>query len=165
VPFILIDRLLELRPGTRARACRTFSPADPLFDDHFPGFAIVPAVLITEAMAQTAGWLLGCTQGFSRRPVLTMIHKAKFRKLVFPGDELELLAEIVSRRNDDFEVLGEARVKTARVADVTLQFHTFDLSLAAAARDQFETWARDTFRRLGGEALLEEQQSWSTTIE
>jgi 3-hydroxyacyl-[acyl-carrier-protein] dehydratase len=162
--FVLIDRLLELKPGTRARACRTFPAVDPLFDDHFPGFAIVPAVLITEAMAQTAGWLLGCTQDFSRRPVLTMIHKAKFRKLVFPGEELELMAEIVSHRHDGFEIAGEARVNSTRVAEATLQFHTFALTLATPARDQFETWARNTFRRLGGERLLE-KQTWTATIE
>ena len=86
--FVLVDRLVELEPGKRAVARKTFHPDDEVFADHFPGFPVVPGVLITEAMGQTAGWLLIATLGFARFPLLTLIDSAKFRRLVVPGDEI-----------------------------------------------------------------------------
>ena len=54
--FVLVDRFLSVEPGRAATALKTFRPEDPVFADHFPGFPVVPGVLLTEAMGQTAGW-------------------------------------------------------------------------------------------------------------
>jgi 3-hydroxyacyl-[acyl-carrier-protein] dehydratase len=153
VRFVLVDRLLELQPGHRAVALKTFRADDDVFQDHFPGFPIVPGVLITESMGQTAGWLLVATLGFARVPLLTMIENAKFRRIVLPGDELELIARIDTVRTDDFAVRVEARTHGQRAADALLRFHAFGAAFSEEATRAFEEWARRTFKAIGGEDL------------
>ena len=152
--FVLIDRLLELEPGKRAVAQRTFPPTLDVLADHFPGHPLIPGVLITEAMAQTAGWLLAATLGFERWPLLCMIHSAKFRRPVEPGEELRLTADIRSMHADDYAVDVEAQIAGATVAGARLMFHAFDFSLATEDRASFEQWSHEIFRDLGGPALL-----------
>lgn len=152
--FVLIDRLVELEPGKRAVAKRVFSEEEEIFQDHFPGFPVVPGVLLTEAMGQTGGWLLSATLGFTRWPLLTLVERASFRRFVRPGEELTLTASVKTRRDDDFEVRAEAHVGESRAADARLLFHAFSPELDEEAARRFDAWARGTFRRLGGEALL-----------
>jgi 3-hydroxyacyl-[acyl-carrier-protein] dehydratase len=152
--FVLIDRLLELEPGKRALATRTFAPEEDIFLDHFPGFPVVPGVLLTEAMGQTGGWLLSATLGFTRWPLLSLVERASFRRFVRPGEELTLEATVKGRRQDDFEVRAEARVGESRAADARLLFHAFTPDVSAEDAARFQAWGRETFRRLGGEALL-----------
>lgn len=153
--FVLIERLVEITPGTRARAVACFSPDDDLFADHFPGRPIVPGVLLAEAMGQTGGWLIAATLGFTRWPLLTMIDQAKFRRLVRPGEAIQLTATLrSSRRERDFEVTGAAEVDGQRVASARFLFRAFTFEMAAGEGDAFERWARDTFTRLGGDILI-----------
>jgi 3-hydroxyacyl-[acyl-carrier-protein] dehydratase len=152
--FVLIDRLLELEPGRRAVATMCFADAHDVFADHFPGMPIVPGVLLTEAMGQTGGWLLAATLGFESWPLLVMISSAKFRRLVRPDETLHLTASIRSGGSETFEIDAEARSGGHRVADARLVFRTFTFTLDDANRDQFRTWAKETFDRLGGAALI-----------
>jgi 3-hydroxyacyl-[acyl-carrier-protein] dehydratase len=154
VRFVLIDRLTLLAPGDRAEAVATFARHADVFDDHFPGFPLVPGVLLTEAMAQTGGWLLAVTSGFTRWPVLAMVGDAKFRRLVRPSDEVRTEVRIRSTRSDDVEVAAKAMVGDRRVADARLVFHLFDLPLGDAERGRFEQWSQATFATLGGPQLL-----------
>ena len=156
--FVFVDRLVALEPGKRAVGRKTFHPDDEMFADHFPGFPVVPGVLITEAMAQTAGWLLVATLGFARFPLLTLIDRAKFRRHAFPGDEIELTAAVESMRPDDFQVAVRAQSAGQRIADARLWFHAFDRTLPDDGTGRFERWARTTFRDIGGETLLAEQR-------
>ena len=146
---------MELEPGKRAVARKTFHPDDDVFADHFPGFPVVPGVLITEAMGQTAGWLLLATLGFARFPLLTLIDSAKFRRHAHPGDELELTATVRSIRTDDFQVGVDAHVQGERIADARLWFHAFEMPVIGDGARSFERWARRTFRDIGGEALID----------
>jgi 3-hydroxyacyl-[acyl-carrier-protein] dehydratase len=157
VRFVLIDRLTDLVPGDRAEAVATFARHAEVFDDHFPGFPIVPGVLLTEAMAQTGGWLLAVTCGFARWPVLAMVGDAKFRRLVRPADEVRTEATIRSTRGADVEVAAKAMVGDRRVADARLIFHLLDLPLGDAEREQFGQWSRSTFAHLGGPDLIGSQ--------
>lgn len=152
--FVLIDRILELEPGTRAVATMRFDAAHDVFADHFPGMPIVPGVLLTEAMGQTGGWLLAATLGFESWPLLVMISNAKFRRLVRPDETLTLAASLRSGTTDTFEIETTAMVGEQRVADARLVFRTFAFALADAERDQFRAWARDTYARLGGPAIV-----------
>src|SRR5438874_2471115 len=91
-PFLLIDRVVELTPRERIVALKNVTVNEPFFQGHFPGFPIMPGVLIVEAMAQAGGTLL-LTEIPDRAEKLmffTGIERAKFRKPVLPGDQLRL---------------------------------------------------------------------------
>ena len=89
-PFIFIDEVLELHPGELAACRKTFSPDEPFFAGHFPDDPIVPGVILTEALAQTAG-LAGGGEGRAFR--LTAIKSMKFPGAVRPQEEIALRAE------------------------------------------------------------------------
>ena len=151
--FVLVDRFLSVEPGRRSVAVKTFDPQDPVFEDHFPGFPVVPGVLLTEAIGQTAGWLLASTLGTERWPLLVRVDRARFMRLVRPGEEIRLEAEVTSVHDDTFETRGSATVAGERAADARLLFHAFPRPDAAAAAG-FDAWARDVARRTGLAALL-----------
>ena len=88
-PFIFIDEVLEVRAGEEAVCRKTFSPDEPFFAGHFPGDPIVPGVILTEALAQTAG-IAGGGEGRAFR--LTAIKAMKFPGAVRPEEEITLKA-------------------------------------------------------------------------
>ena len=156
--FILIDRLIELEPGKRVVASKTFAPEEDFLIDHFPGFPVVPGVLLMETMVQAGGWLILCSVNFSKWPFLCMIERAKFRRFVKPGEDLRIEARIQSLRETDFVIQSEVRVAESRVAEARIFYHVQTHSVepqGIADVGKFETWARQTFQQLGGKILLQ----------
>ena len=95
-PFLMIDTIEELDPGVRAvgKKCVTFQ--EPCFAGHFPGNPVMPGVLIIEAMAQTgAVALLGEPQWKGKTAYFAGIEKARFKKMVRPGDILLIETKIL----------------------------------------------------------------------
>ncbi len=95
-PFLLIDTIEELDPGERAvgKKCVTFN--EPFFAGHFPQNPVMPGVLIIEAMAQVgAVAILGLPQWKGKTAYFTGIEKARFKKMVHPGDVLMIETKIV----------------------------------------------------------------------
>ena len=121
--FVLVDRFLSVEPGRSATALKTFSPEEPVFADHFPGLPVVPGVLLTEAMGQAAGWALAASLSPGLFPVLLMVERAKFRRLVRPGEEIRLEAEIEPPRGGAFAARTRALAAGERVAEARLVFH------------------------------------------
>ncbi len=95
-PFLWIDRVEELDPGVRCVAVKLVDPANPIFAGHFPAKAILPGVLLIEAVAQTAGVMMGSAApqaaDKSREGValLAAVNRFKFLKPVTPGQELRV---------------------------------------------------------------------------
>jgi 3-hydroxyacyl-[acyl-carrier-protein] dehydratase len=91
-PFLWIDRVEELEPGVRCVAVKFVDPADPIFAGHFPAQPILPGVLLIEAVAQTAGVMLGSAapQGAPELALLAAVNRFKFFKPVTPGRELRI---------------------------------------------------------------------------
>ena len=112
--FVLLDRIVSLEPGKQARGFRVIPPDDDYFRDHFPGYPVVPGVLILESMAQLGGRLIQVSaREASKRdvlPMLTMVERAQFRRPVRPGDRLDVRAELTS--------LGTARARVTASAEV-----------------------------------------------
>jgi 3-hydroxyacyl-[acyl-carrier-protein] dehydratase len=94
--FQLIDRFVEVdHANRRIRALCAVPKASTIFEGHFPGYPLMPGVLLIECMAQTAGWLVSGLTGFTGLPVLAGVKEAKIRTAVFPGDELEFEGEVI----------------------------------------------------------------------
>jgi 3-hydroxyacyl-[acyl-carrier-protein] dehydratase len=95
-PFLWIDRVEELEPGVRCVAVKFVDPATPIFSGHFPAKPILPGVLLIEAVAQTAGVMLGSAapQGSEKSPgdvaLLAAVNCFKFLKAVTPGQDLRI---------------------------------------------------------------------------
>ena len=92
--FEMTDRVLEAT-DTRLVAEALVPEASPVFEGHFPGYPLLPGVLMIEAMAQACGWLLIRRSGFSRIALLAKVGEAKLRGMVRPGARLTVSAELV----------------------------------------------------------------------
>jgi len=94
--FQLIDRIVDLNLGEKTITVEAQVPQhNTIFEGHFPGYPIMPGVLLIEAMAQTSGWLLIGLMKFERMPFLAAVKEAKMRSFVSPGDLLKVEANIV----------------------------------------------------------------------
>lgn len=95
-PFLWIDRVEELEPGVRCVAVKFVDPASPIFSGHFPAKPILPGVFLIEALAQTAGVMLGSAalyaadKGTADLALLAAVNRFKFLKPVTPGQELRV---------------------------------------------------------------------------
>jgi 3-hydroxyacyl-[acyl-carrier-protein] dehydratase len=94
--FQLIDRIVDLNVSERTITVEAQVPQqNTIFEGHFPGFPIMPGVLLIEAMAQTSGWLLIAMMKFERMPFLGAVKEAKMRGFVSPGEVLTINASII----------------------------------------------------------------------
>jgi 3-hydroxyacyl-[acyl-carrier-protein] dehydratase len=109
--FQMVDRILELdlAAGRIATACQV-PQQSPVFEGHFPGYPILPGVLMIETMAQTGGWLVLATLRCARMPFLMQVEKAKMRSFIAPGQDLQAEATLLH------EGSGYAVVKASIIA-------------------------------------------------
>ena len=120
-PFLLIDRVLEMDECS-LRALKNVTMNEPFFQGHFPGTPVMPGVLVVEAMAQAAGFLLLC-QVEDRDDKLiyfTGIDKCRFRKPVVPGDQLIFEVEVVAKRSSFAKISGRALVDGELVCEAQM---------------------------------------------
>jgi len=111
-PFLLIDRVIEITRKQRIVAIKNVSVNEPFFAGHFPGYPIVPGVLIIEAIAQAGGALLLTEVGDRDGKLMffTGIERARFRKPVVPGDQLRIEVEVLAWRTTAVRMGGKAYV-------------------------------------------------------
>lgn len=118
-PMLLVDRILELEPGKRIVGLKNVTANEHFFLGHFPGFPVMPGVLIIEGMAQCAAVLI--LQGVENRENKLFyfggIDKARFRKPVVPGDRLIFDMTIKQVRSSTARFSGVARVDDVVVAE------------------------------------------------
>lgn len=128
-PFLFVDQVVEIT-DRKIKATRRMDPGEAFFAGHYPGYPIMPGVLVCEAIFQTGAILLSRTMTDIGEgvPVLGRINNAKFKQMVRPGDTLELEAELVERIGTAYYMKGRASVggKTA----VTVEY------AVALAREQ-----------------------------
>ena len=86
--WIWIDAFVEFVSGQRASAIKNITLAEEHLHDHFPGYPVMPACLLIEGMAQTAGILVGEARGFAENVILAKIRKAEFDDYAVPGDQI-----------------------------------------------------------------------------
>jgi len=110
-PFLLVDRILELVPEKSARGCKNVTINEEFFEGHFPGHAVMPGVLVCEAMAQVGGvLLLSMTGNEGKLAYFGGMDKVRFRKPVLPGDTLITEVELIATKSNIGKVSAVARV-------------------------------------------------------
>ncbi|MEM9286253.1 MAG: 3-hydroxyacyl-ACP dehydratase FabZ, partial [Pseudomonadota bacterium] len=118
-PFLMIDKLINISRTDGAVGVKNVTNNEPYFQGHFPEMPVMPGVLIIEAMAQTAASYTVCADNLDSegKVVLFMgVEKAKFRKPVVPGDQLELHVKVIQRRPPVWKYEGKAKVDGKLVA-------------------------------------------------
>ena len=121
-PFLLIDRVIEFERAKRIVAIKNVTINEPFFNGHFPGYPIMPGVLVVEAMAQ-AGCILLLNEVADREKKLALfsgIDGAKFRRPVTPGDQLRLEVNVMSFRSRGGRMEGKAYVDGKLACEATL---------------------------------------------
>jgi len=121
-PFLLIDRVIEIERKKRIVAIKNVTANEPHFAGHFPGYPIMPGVLIVEAIAQAGGALLltEIPDRDQKLMVFTGIERAKFRKPVTPGDQLRVEVDVLASRNTAVKMQGNVWVDGKLVCEATV---------------------------------------------
>jgi 3-hydroxyacyl-[acyl-carrier-protein] dehydratase len=110
--FTLIDRIVELQPGTQITAVKSLTMAEEYLADHFPNFPVMPGVLMLEAMTQASAWLVRLSEDFAHSiVVLKQAANVKYAQFLEPGQTLTVTAEILS------QAPGETKVKAQGAVD------------------------------------------------
>lgn len=158
--YVLLDRITLLSPPSLATGVKCVSLADDMFVDHFPGHPIMPGALMIEGLAQLGGVLLEATMRERGRTdlhaLLTMVDRARFRKMVRPGDRLELETHGRTVTEDGGRVHAMARLDAEVAAEAELTF-VFALvpepKLQQHRREMLNVWLTGSSegRRAGGD--------------
>lgn len=119
-PMLMVDRVIEIEPDVGAIGIKNVTINEPHFQGHFPNRAVMPGVLIIEAMAQTAAVVVVQTLGAAAEGKLVYfmtVDNARFRKPVIPGDQLFIHVKKERRRANVWKFRGEAKVDGALMAE------------------------------------------------
>lgn len=122
-PFVLIDKITSLEKSKNIVAIKNVTINEQFFQGHFPGKPTMPGVLIIEAMAQAAAMLVAKSLDLSAQnsiPYLVGIDKARFRRVVVPGDVLTIEVSIVQKKGNIWIVAGQAKVGEELAAESSL---------------------------------------------
>lgn len=117
----MVDRIIEIQNDSIV-GLKNVTVNEPHFTGHFPGFPVMPGVLIIEAMAQVSGILVGKMAPHTRGRImyLAAVENAKFRKPVVPGDQLRIEMKMLRLKHAVAKIQGIAKVDGQVVAEATL---------------------------------------------
>jgi len=119
-PFLLIDRVEQLKPFDSAIGIKCVTVNEPFFQGHFPSRPVMPGVLIIEAMAQTAAVVVVHSLGAESEGKLVYfmtVDSARFRRPVMPGDRMEIHVTRIQNRRNVWKFSGVAKVDGTKVAE------------------------------------------------
>jgi 3-hydroxyacyl-[acyl-carrier-protein] dehydratase len=137
--FQLIDRIVDLNLENRTIRCAATVPTEStIFEGHFPGYPLLPGVLLAETMAQTSGWLIIGLQRFAKMPFLAALKEAKFRTFVTPGQELDITASLVHEGSGYAITDAKVEIGGKRICDANITFRVVDFP-----NPEFVTFMKD----------------------
>jgi 3-hydroxyacyl-[acyl-carrier-protein] dehydratase len=143
--FQLIDRIVDLDLAGRKISSEAIVPeSSTIFEGHFPGYPLMPGVLLIETMAQTSGWLVVAINRFTRMPFLAAVRDAKLRSFVTPGRRLTVSAELA--HDGSGYAMTDARIacEGKTVCNASLTF-----SVISFPNQEMHQRMRDTAERIG----------------
>lgn len=127
--FSLVDRIIELEPGRSVTAIKNVSMAEEYLGDHFPGFAVLPGVMMLECLVQTGAWLMRSTEDFQYSTVLLKQAKAlRYNSFVRPGQTLTVTASVHERSDREYVLKGAGTVDGTSVVNARITLEQFNLS-------------------------------------
>jgi 3-hydroxyacyl-[acyl-carrier-protein] dehydratase len=157
--WIWIDKFIEFESGKRAVAVKNVTLAEEYLHDHFPGFAVMPPTLCIEAMAQTAGILVGEAKKFSQKVILAKIKKAVFFDYARPGDCLRLEAAIESITDEAAGTTGKITRDGKLIAEIDLMFSHIDQNIGGKTFPKENFVFTDLFKSLMQGVILSGERS------
>ena len=133
--FTLLDRIIELEPGAKITAVKNLSMAEEYLADHFPGFPVMPGVLMLEAMTQAGAWLVRASEDFAHSVVtLKEARNVKYANFVRPGQMLTVTAEVLSQDERETKLKAQGTVEGQTVVSARLVLERYNLAADDAGR-------------------------------
>jgi len=148
VRWIWIDKFVEFESGARATAIKNVSLAEEHLHDHFPGWPVMPASLILEGMAQTAGILVGEAGKFREKVILAKVKRAVFFKEVRPGQQIRHEATIEQMAPEAASTVGKSFVDGQPLAEIDIVFSHIDNNLSGLTFPQENFVFTEEFKSL-----------------
>jgi 3-hydroxyacyl-[acyl-carrier-protein] dehydratase len=144
--FQLIDRIVDLNLGDRTISSEAIVPTEStIFEGHFPGYPLMPGVLLIEAMAQTSGWLIVAMNRFERMAFLAQVKDAKFRTFVTPGQQMLVSARVVHEGSGYAVTEASITIGGKAVCDASLTLRVLDFPNEEVSKRMRETSLRIGF--------------------
>jgi len=148
VRWVWIDKFTDFQSGIRATAIKNVSLAEEHLHDHFPGWPVMPASLIVEGMAQTAGILVGEARKFEEKVILAKVKRASFLKEVRPGDQLRYDAEIEHLTEEAAATIGRVTLDGEPLAEIDIVFSHIDNNMSGLVFPEENFVFTDEFKSL-----------------
>lgn len=145
--FSLLDRVIELEPGVRITALKNLSLAEEYLADHFPGFPVMPGVLMLEAMTQAGAWLVRASEDFAHSMVvLRQAANVKYGRFVEPGHTLCVTAEILSQTEKETKLKAQGIVDGQSSVSARLVLARYNLADVSPSRGHADDHVRKKLR-------------------
>jgi 3-hydroxyacyl-[acyl-carrier-protein] dehydratase len=127
--FTLVDRITELQRGERITAVKNLSLAEEYLADHFPGFPVMPGVLMLEAMTQAGAWLIRASDDFAHSTVvLKEARNVRYANFVEPGQMLTVTAEILEQNGREVKLKTQGTVDGNSTVSARLVLERYNLA-------------------------------------
>ena len=147
--FILIDRIVELRAGTKITAVKNLTIAEEYLADHFPHFPVMPGVLMLEAMTQAGAWLVRHSEDFTHSMVvLKQAKNVKYGKFVEPGQTLTVTAELISQSDSEAKLKARGAVDGQVIVSGRLILAKYNLADTNPNNKRIDEATKQELRRI-----------------